>query len=117
MNLVLSLFGEYVVKGFDDCLNKFWEGRNQWRIWWFFSRINTNSGIPERFGGGGMVGKTNSQSAYVSNGGGLSGDFFNTPMFENSLLIAGGGSGGREHTSSIGGDGGGEYGFDGTVTP
>ena len=77
------------------------------------TNININ-GYDGGFGGGGLVGRTNSTNTAFSpgSGGGLSGIFLNSAAHANSILIAGGGGGAGGGSSpgssiAIGGNGGG----------
>ena len=138
-NLIyIENYGEYKFKGISNCFIelKLWGAgggsiggyggfskgiieikKNQNYVLWVGEGGKTTSttGLLGTFGGGGLVGCTQSSSVFIGTGGGLTGLFLNEVKFNNSIIIAGGGGGGSFYDLNIsGGNGGGLNGENGS---
>jgi len=86
-------------------------------VWVGQGGTTSKTGASGSFGGGGLIGKTNSGSVYLGSGGGMTGVFLESVNHSNSLIIAGGGGGGLLYgVDNVGGDGGGLIGGNGVYS-
>ena len=140
-SISINTFGEYKFQGISNCFLevKLWGAgggsiggyggfskgimqikKNQNYTLWVGEggKATSTTGLYGSFGGGGLVGKTQSSNVFIGTGGGLTGLFLNEVFQNNSILIAGGGGGGSYYLyyggNITGGNGGGLIGENGS---